>query len=172
MKNFIIDVKLNYRGHWAHKGEDEVYKVTPNGVLVLELLVLNGCTGEKYWCNLDILYALREEAEGIYNDKFLKGRVVRKLLRDRLLAREVKAPYWSGSSWRLSPEDTKAIRAEIFGVSEVPVSHRYINKLRSGWLKKVRAGKAPKNPTFLELEDNPRFRIKEWIRALKEYAGL
>jgi len=156
---FIIDVKLNYRGHWAAKESGEVYEVKPNGVLVLELLILNGLTGEKYWANIDILYALKEEAEGLYEDKWLRGRVVRKMVRDKLLGREVEPLYWGGHSWRLNPEDTQSIRKEIFGVCEVPVSWKYINRLRDRGAKK-----------FNELKYNPRFRIREWRSKLISYA--
>ena len=176
MKYYIIDVKMNHRGHWASKGEDTVYEITPNGVLVLELKVLNGVTGEILSpVNIDVLYGLREEAEGIAKNLFLKGRVVRKYVRDRLLGREVLPPYPAGkygSSWRLNPVDSRKIREEIWGVEEVPVSWRYIKKLRHNWLDKLERGKAPKNSKFLELEQNPRFRIKEWIGKLYSYVGL
>jgi len=158
-KFFIIDVKLNYRGHWATATDGEVYEVRPNGVLVLELLILNGLTGETHWANVDILYGLKEEAEGLYEDKWLRGRVVRKYVRDELLSREVQALYWGGHSWRLNPEDTQAIRREIFGVCEVPVSYKYLNRLRDQGAKK-----------YDELKHNPRFRIREWKVKLISYA--
>ena len=171
-KYFIIDIKLNFRGHWASTENGVIYEIAPNGILVFETKILNGSSGEILTANIDVLYALREEAEGIMNNKFLKGRVVRKYVRDRLLGREVLPPYQAGYGWRLNTVDTRQIREEIWGVEEVPVSWKYIKKLQRNWEKKVAAGREPKHATYLELRDNPRFRIKEWIQRLYSFVGL
>ncbi len=171
-KFFIVDLKLNFRGHWASGENGAKYEVAPNGTLVFETKILNGSTGKILTVNVDILYALREEAEGIMTNRFLKGRVVRKYVRDRLLGKEVLPPYQVGYGWRLSPADTQKIREKIWGVEEVPVSWRYIKKLQHSWEKKVAAGREPKHATYLELRDNPRFRIKEWISTLYSFVGV
>lgn len=171
-KFFIINIKLNFRGHWASGEDGTQYQITPNGVLVLELKLINGESGDIIPVNVDILYCLKEEAEALMENKFLKGRVVRKLIHNKLLGRETPVPYQAGWGYKLPKDFTRQIRREIFGEELVPVSWRYINKLKNNYLKKKKEGRVPKNSTYLELKPNPRFRVKEWVEALVKYSGV